>query len=77
MYAPNVAGHVNRLPWETWLDESQLSRLTALPPDELAKVLRAGRRRGSITVRRTDSGLQYKRVRLHPQPSQRLHVALS
>lgn len=76
VHAPTVASHVNRLPWDAWIPADQMPGLIDLPPAEAEKVLRAARRKGSVTVRRMGSGLQYKRVRRHPLPSQR-HVVFS
>jgi hypothetical protein len=76
MNADNVAQRINRLPWETWLDAEDSARHIGLPLREADKLLRAGRRRGSITVCRVEGQLRYKRVRLHPLPAQRLQVAV-
>lgn len=70
MRAATVADCINRLPWDAWIADHDLPNCLGLPPGEAEKVLRSGRRKGSVTVRRTDSGLQYKRVRRHPLPSQ-------
>jgi hypothetical protein len=75
MHAANVAQHVNQLPWETWIGADESALLIGLTPDQMTKVLRAGRRKGSVTVRREGSVTLYKRVRLHPRPCQRLQVA--
>ncbi|MBG7704890.1 hypothetical protein HCJ76_44215 [Streptomyces sp. MC1] len=72
-----VAEHVNRLPYETWVDAEEMSRLINLPPAEVAKVVRKARRVGSVTVRTDDGLLQYKRIRRHPLPSRRLAVAMA
>jgi hypothetical protein len=77
MLAANVAQHVNRLPWETWVCAEESARQLGLTADETHKVLRAGRRKGSVTVRRSGAGMEYKRVRLHPLPCQRLEAAVS
>jgi hypothetical protein len=77
MNPDTVAKHINRLPWETWLDADASADLIGLPAEETGKLLRAGRRRGSITVCRENGVLKYKRVRLHPLPSRRLQVAMS
>ncbi|WP_155553598.1 hypothetical protein [Streptomyces sp. E1N211] len=72
MSAAALAQRVNQLPWETWLDACETARHIGLPQSETDKLLRAARRKGTVTVRRSAAGLQYKRVRTHPQPSQRL-----
>lgn len=66
----HVAQQVNLLPWETWLSAEDVACHTALPHDQVTKVLRAGRRKGSITVLRTETGHLYKRVGRHPLPGQ-------
>ncbi|MEU9925049.1 hypothetical protein AB0H51_27840 [Streptomyces griseoluteus] len=66
-----VAERVNQLPYETWVDAEEMARLIGLPPAEAVKVVRKGRRVGSVTVSRTEAGLlQYKRIRRHPLPAQ-------
>lgn len=71
MPAATVAQAVNQLPWETWLCAEESASLIGLPPDETVKVLRKARRTGSVTVRRSDSGILYKRIRRHALPAQR------
>ncbi len=66
MTVARLADQVNRLPWETWLREDMSALWFGLPPEEAAKVLRAGRRVGSLTVRRAGDAIEYKRVRRHP-----------
>lgn len=72
MSAVALAQRVNQLPWETWLDATETARHIGLPQNETDKLLRAARRKGTVTVRRCEAGLQYKRVRTHPLPSQHL-----
>ncbi|MGW7089984.1 hypothetical protein ACWGH2_41745 [Streptomyces sp. NPDC054871] len=57
------------MPYETWLRAEEIG----LPAAEADKVLRAGRRRGTITVTRSPEGsVLFKRVRRHRLPQARL-----
>jgi hypothetical protein len=67
MRSPCLADQINQLPFERWLDKDESAKLIGLPPEEVNRVLRAGRRSGSITVCRTEEGSTLiKRVRRHP-----------
>ncbi|AWI32664.1 hypothetical protein [Streptomyces tirandamycinicus] len=73
MQGARLADQINRLPFETWLRADESAQRIGLPAAEAEKVLRAGRRRGSITVRREESSghVLFKRVRRHPLPQMR------
>jgi DNA-binding transcriptional regulator LsrR (DeoR family) len=71
MGAP-VAGWINQLPFKCWLHTEELSQRLGLAPEEVEKVLRAGRRRGSITVDRNGGKPRFMRIARHPLPSARL-----
>ncbi|MFI9052497.1 hypothetical protein [Streptomyces sp. NPDC053427] len=69
----SLADQINRLPYETWMRADESARLIGLPAVEVDKVLRAGRRRGTITVSRSEEGsVLFKRVRRHRLPQVRL-----
>ncbi|MFD9248353.1 ubiquitin family protein [Streptomyces bottropensis] len=67
-----VADRINRLPYETWLSAGELAQLLGLPDEQAVKVLRVGRRRGSITLDRKGDEPLFKRVRRHPRSGARL-----
>ncbi|MBV1940794.1 hypothetical protein KUF83_30125 [Streptomyces sp. BV286] len=62
----NLADRINRLPFAQWMCASESARLLDLPFEEAQKVLKAGRRHGSITVERHGEVPRFKRVRRHP-----------
>lgn len=68
-----VAHRINRLPWQRWLSAEELAQALDLTAEESERVLRAGRRRGSITVNRRGDIPLFMRVARHPLPSVRLH----
>ncbi|PRH80578.1 hypothetical protein C6N75_03485 [Streptomyces solincola] len=67
-----VAHRINRLPWQRWLSAEELARALGLSAEEAERVLRAGRRRGSITINRKGDETLFMRVARHPLPSARL-----
>lgn len=73
MQSARLADQINRLPYETWMCVNESARLIGLPLGEADKVLRAGRRRGTLTVSRDAEGaVLFKRVRRHRLPQVRL-----
>jgi hypothetical protein len=73
MQSARLADQINRLPYETWMCVDESARLIGLPVGEADKVLRAGRRRGTLTVSRDAEGMVlFKRVRRHRLPQVRL-----
>ncbi|MET9528147.1 hypothetical protein [Streptomyces coeruleorubidus] len=73
-----VADRINRLPFQQWLCAAELTKELGLPACQAEKVLRAGLRRGTITVRRKEvaerEGTEplFMRIRRHPLPGARL-----
>ncbi|MGA5411534.1 hypothetical protein ACPCSC_30305 [Streptomyces lavendulocolor] len=73
-----VAVRINRLPFQRWLCTAELTQELGLPAGEVEKVLRAGLRRGTITVKRRELAQQgnaepvFMRIRRHPLPGARL-----
>ncbi|WP_433860119.1 hypothetical protein [Streptomyces kronopolitis] len=73
VHSARLADQINRLPYETWLRADESAKLIGLPAVEVGKVLRAGRRSGTITVSRSPQGsVLFKRVRRHRLPQVRL-----
>lgn len=72
MNSARLADQINLMPYEEWLRADESAVRIGLSTDEAGKVLRAGRRSGTITVRRDGELLLYKRVRRHPLPQTRL-----
>lgn len=66
-----VAHRINLLPWQRWLNAGELARELGVSAEEAERVLRAGRRRGSITVNRRGVEPLFMRVGRHPLPSAR------
>ncbi|MFD7764099.1 hypothetical protein [Streptomyces microflavus] len=68
MQNARLVERINRLPYETWLCLSRSAQTIGLPAAEAETVLRAGRRRGMLTVRRTPEGgaVEFMRVRRRP-----------
>ncbi|MEU6632793.1 hypothetical protein ABZ905_31605, partial [Streptomyces parvus] len=67
MHNVRLAERINRLPYETWLCITTSAQAIGLPPAEAETVLRAGRRRGMLTVRRADQGtMEFMRIRRRP-----------
>ncbi|MEV0487328.1 hypothetical protein AB0I69_42850 [Streptomyces sp. NPDC050508] len=72
MSSARLADQINRLPYETWVCVAESAKLIGLSVGEADKVLRAGRRRGTLTVSRDDQGsVLFKRVRRHRLPQAR------
>ncbi|MFJ5142947.1 hypothetical protein [Streptomyces sp. NPDC088707] len=71
MEATPVADRINGLPFETWLCAEELARCFDLPVDQAVKVVRAGRRQGSITVDRKGEVPLFMRVHRHRLPCSR------
>ncbi|MER6232554.1 hypothetical protein ACFUC2_05160 [[Kitasatospora] papulosa] len=67
-----VADRINQLPFQRWLPVDELARTLGLPSEQAERVLRAGRRRGSITVNRQGEQHLFMRIARHPLPSARL-----
>lgn len=73
-----VADRINRLPFQRWLCAAELTQQWDLPACQVEKVLRAGLRRGTITVRRKEAADRegaeplFMRIRRHPLPGARL-----
>ncbi|MEU7228963.1 hypothetical protein [Streptomyces chrestomyceticus] len=61
-----LADRINRLPFEKWLPAEESAGVIGVAAHEAAKVLRAGRRNGMITVRRVDDRLLFMRIRRRP-----------
>ncbi|WP_330335684.1 hypothetical protein OHS33_38545 (plasmid) [Streptomyces sp. NBC_00536] len=66
-----LAERINRLPFETWFCVEMSAQQIGLTPTEAETVLRAGRRRGMLTVRRENGAVEFMRVRRHPAPTSR------
>jgi hypothetical protein len=58
----SLADHLNRLPYRQWVREDQDTERFGLPAEEMRKALRAGRRRGAVTVRRENGTVEYMRI---------------
>lgn len=72
MRAAPVAEHINQMPWETWVCADEATdHMAGLTAEDAQRVLHAGRRLGTVTVRRTGDKVEYKRVRRHPLPQER------
>ncbi|WP_030372371.1 hypothetical protein [Streptomyces rimosus] len=62
-----LADRINRLPYEQWLPADESAGIIGVSAPEAAKLLRAGRRHGMLTVRRVDDGrLLFMRIRRRP-----------
>ncbi|MGC4951010.1 hypothetical protein ACLQ2N_33065 [Streptomyces sp. DT224] len=70
-----VAHRINLLPWQKWLSIEEFARELDAPVEEAERLIRAGRRRGSITVKRTGREPLFMRVTRHPLPSARARPA--
>ncbi|MFF0754436.1 hypothetical protein [Streptomyces sp. NPDC004267] len=66
-----VADQINRLPFERWLRADELAQWFKLPADQAVKIVRAGRRQGSLTVRGKGPDSEVMRVHRHRLPSAR------
>ncbi|WP_404949112.1 hypothetical protein HFP70_35605 [Streptomyces sp. ARC14] len=57
---------INLLPFERWLRAEESASFFGVAANEATTLLRAGRRRGMITVRRNTDGVEFMRVRRRP-----------